>query len=665
MSLLALPFEIIERIAINLTDAHGIQALLPLQLTCKYLNSSLGITTNPHIFASYFASHYDVSSASRRFGPQATKSSAYAAQLLRYTHTLARIRSGDIHADDVCHTFWTSYLMLIEDDGKNRASLEAAGLPDFVDRFVREHLYDGHRNGWSADNAVNSLALWLLWLTTTEDRLRAESSPQRAQMIRLMLPFVIMPVRYPSAFAPDIHFSLPLSRDITTVPHSVPTLHGPYPHYLYDRYHRAQFYSVSDLEIGIPLASIAAKLVYISRREVFPVGVPTHLPRNREHALQLGLTAVGPTQEDVHELNANKVAKLLPTTRPDGDWSEGIQGWDTMTADQRAAKAPSARWDNDWNRLVDCTDVFRPVSLKRSHYTPGTMSGLWQGRMLVADDTALETLFQIPQMPPNFNEQNLGVIVAPVFMRLREYVCMDVASNEPVPAGKMEDGKHNAWLPASMRRFEHQNELTLSYTVQDPTAPHRRIEESKRYRKYVPDGSMHDETTCRGCLYRGTSEMVFREHDAHFLEVLDNELAAAPLPDGMDDTEDMDVVDEEDAEEGDDAEDDPMSVDDGDELVVKRKCDGIMDIVLVGETDERHAQAWHPYRFYGRVREWDGLIALVRVPVSVNAGATHVGLWIFTGYVVGGQTLVGNWRTSSHPGEPVTFEGAFVMSKRD
>ncbi|KAI6097493.1 hypothetical protein F5141DRAFT_1220061 [Pisolithus sp. B1] len=75
--------------------------------------------------------------------------------------------------------------MFMEDDGKNCGSLEAAGLPDFVYHFVHEYLYDGHWNGWPADNAVNSLVLWLLWLTTTEDRLRAESSPRRVQMIRV------------------------------------------------------------------------------------------------------------------------------------------------------------------------------------------------------------------------------------------------------------------------------------------------------------------------------------------------------------------------------------------------------------------------------------------------------------------------------------------------
>ena len=45
--------------------------------------------------------------------------------------------------------------------------------------------------------------------------------------------------------------------------------------------------------------------------------------------------------------------------------------------------------------------------------------------------------------------------------------------------------------------------------------------------------------------------------------------------------------------------------------------------------------------------------------------SASLGVWVFTGYVVGGQNFVGNWRMTTHPGEPVMFEGAFAMSKRE
>jgi len=127
--------------------------------------------------------------------------------------------------------------------------------------------------------------------------------------------------------------------------------------------------------------------------------------------------------------------------------------------------------------------------------------------------------------------------------------------------------------------------------------------------------------------------MIFREDDAQYLKVLDEVLANEVAEDPEDDEDD---------EMDDDSNDVDVDMASGaeNELVITRKCDGILDIVLVGEvrslparflvcrlrarshphhhsqTDLRHGQAWHHYRFYGRIREWDGLVALIRVPVS-------------------------------------------------
>ena len=37
------------------------------------------------------------------------------------------------------------------------------------------------------------------------------------------------------------------------------------------------------------------------------------------------------------------------------------------------------------------------------------------------------------------------------------------------------------------------------------------------------------------------------------------------------------------------------------------------------KTDTNHGMAWGRYTFLGRVRSWDGLIALVRLPVRVSS----------------------------------------------
>jgi hypothetical protein len=133
--------------------------------------------------------------------------------------------------------------MLIENDGKNRYHLEQAGLPDFVDSFVRERLYQDAPDGWPADNEINSLALWLLWLSSSEgsspslslspsltlppDRLKAQTSAQRTQMIRLVLPFVLMPVRVRSPSLLDRSSSHYFS--VRRLPHSACLLHRSHP----------------------------------------------------------------------------------------------------------------------------------------------------------------------------------------------------------------------------------------------------------------------------------------------------------------------------------------------------------------------------------------------------------------------------------------------------
>lgn len=70
--------------------------------------------------------------------------------------------------------------------------------------------------------------------------------------------------------------------------------------------------------------------------------------------------------------------------------------------------------------------------------------------------------------------------------------------------------------------------------------------------------------------------MIFREDDIHYLGALDEVLADEGMDNGEDDEDDV-------------TDDDPSDVDtemasgDENELVITRKCNGILDIVLVGE----------------------------------------------------------------------------------
>jgi hypothetical protein len=133
-----------------------------------------------------------------------------------------------------------------------------------------------------------------------------------------------------------------------------------------------------------PPITIAAKLLYFSRRETIPLAIPDDLPVDRPTALAQG-QSWGQTQADIIEVNSHAGAQFVDSS--DWDWKS------TLTPEQRQIeedgvcrrdlRAPSAAWDNDWERFTACWDAWADVELKGSVYTFGSLDGLWQGRLLV------------------------------------------------------------------------------------------------------------------------------------------------------------------------------------------------------------------------------------------------------------------------------------------
>ena len=74
----------------------------------------------------------------------------------------------------------------------------------------------------------------------------------------------------------------------------------------------------------------------------------------------------------------------------------------------------------------------------------------------------------------------------------------------------------------------------------------------------------------------------------------------------------------------------------------------------VSQTIPRHARAWGDYLYYGRVRKFDGFVALARMLRDPRQG----GVQIFRGYLVGGA-FVGNWRDQ----HDAAIEDGFVASR--
>ena len=218
--------------------------------------------------------------------------------------------------------------------------------------------------------------------------------------------YLIIIFQYSSSEAPPNHYHLPLthSQRLSSQSHTVPTPHGPYPIYHSASRANTQIHFSTRPLFSAPLISLAAKLLYFSRREVVKFPIPPHLARDRAEAHARGNFDVGPTMEDVHEANWGWTARL-----PGGAGTLPAWSWDVHDPAPPPLAAPPAdpphrwtgkaphtafgpnadrsrRWDMDWWRLRLCGNAARkrPRIPYGRVYEPGCMDGLWQGRMLVS-----------------------------------------------------------------------------------------------------------------------------------------------------------------------------------------------------------------------------------------------------------------------------------------
>ncbi|KAF7317076.1 hypothetical protein HMN09_00442200 [Mycena chlorophos] len=401
--LCSLPLEILELVAFELTCLTPLgppSALIPLFQTCKHLNRAL--SRNLLLYSQIFKFKFDTSAVLRRC-PKPTPAQYYD-QLVLYCMQLHKLR-GQVLADECDDVLFSAYLMMLENDGRNAAQLQHAGLDSYLDNFVRNRMWNGRGSaqGWPTDNTANACALWLVWMTTTETNLKKESAARRNQLIRIVLPFVLLPFRYASAFAPLNHFVLPVQDGISSQPHSVLTAHGRYPIYLDPRRVWSQVHYSSRPAVVPPLLATAAALIYFSRRETVTFRIPPHLPLNREEAIRLGRTQISPTQADVHEVNAHLNERLPEQRAAEWDLLSGCSG-DPL----------SKRWDCDWWRVRKCIDISRDTDRRLGLvYEPGTFTGLWQGRMLIPSEHHFTALITTQNYPHNFDESYMGVTTFP------------------------------------------------------------------------------------------------------------------------------------------------------------------------------------------------------------------------------------------------------------
>lgn len=393
-SLQGLPSEVLHIVAFFLVALQPLgppKELIPLLLTSRSLYTAL--KENGHLYAKIFRFKFDYAAVARRsYFPRAPD---LAEQLVISCELLRAIRRGDVFDIDTHSHLFTAYLLMLDNDGKNYAQLEWAGIHRYVDLFIRQRLWEGRfeNNGWPVDSVENACALWLAWMTLRRDFLFNEPIKLREDFIILIFPYVLLAFRYPSFHAPPNHFHLPLN-PVSQSPLSIPFQSGRYPIYPPLSRIENQVHFGARPQMTAPLTAIAARLLFAARRETIPITIPPELP-------------AGLTPADYAELNKGKAAEVVRGAR--WDWNEGcpkavnnkrlrdghrprsqeemleaLREWqkDEVIED---GDEESRRWDPEWWRNRLCGHVFAP----RPKFNPGfvfkhgSLHGVWQGRLYV------------------------------------------------------------------------------------------------------------------------------------------------------------------------------------------------------------------------------------------------------------------------------------------
>ncbi|KAH9933441.1 uncharacterized protein B0H18DRAFT_1115442 [Fomitopsis serialis] len=608
-----LPLEIRVEIALQvalLRTPHGPpKDIVPLLLSCKTIHDSLVFEHCAPLYARIYRSNFDVRAPRRRFASDELHVQNYAAQLKKCCIVLKRIRSGDLDSEFLQDDLWTAVLMALENDGKNGEQLDWACLDDLLRRFILERLWDGREQSgdWPSESAVNALAVWLFWYRLNSDKLDALPSEQRASILELVRPYALIGTRYPPFHAPDCHFALPMRPDraMLTDRQKIPTPHGFWPLYRTpeESIHHIDHYG-GLLEITEPLLALGAQLLFFTLYWQ-PLIIPPSMPADRAHALALGRTGVGETRADLEEYNASSPVKLLE--KADWDWYHNMSDKEREREDAprwtRGMRSPSAQWECDFNRMVGCVDPYslRPMAVT---YEYGTLTGLWKGLHLSPHPEQYFAAVQSVNFPPDFSAENPHLFMHPVYLQLREHHCVSPA--RPAPCGgnpnDNDDGINHAWLPSAFDVREANGIVRLRnlQRINEPAAVYETFVEGQR--------NSHNPETCRTCVARQKAA------DALLAEKVERHRRKASA---------------------------------GASPPRERNPPPIRTNIKM-------------HTCYGRIRPWDGLVALVRVPLQPPG---RFGVYIFRGYIVGGKNFVGSWRVRTDNTRAVPLEGPFIMSR--
>ena len=167
---LAIPDEVVEDIAFMLfalAPLGSMAPVIPLLQTSKAFHQALSPASGTSLYARLCRLKFDLGAAERRSLTPTTRE--LTEHFIQMNQTLRRLRKCDVFDEQCEDALLNALVMMLHDDGKNRAQLENAGAVVFVNQYIRLRLHEAKDTNdmWPIENVRNSAGLWLSWLLTT------------------------------------------------------------------------------------------------------------------------------------------------------------------------------------------------------------------------------------------------------------------------------------------------------------------------------------------------------------------------------------------------------------------------------------------------------------------------------------------------------------------
>ncbi|GJJ13154.1 hypothetical protein Clacol_007405 [Clathrus columnatus] len=610
----ALPDELQLLIVIELAGSFDtIHELYNLFLVSKSLHDRLvgapsrGITENNSLYFLLFKSMYDDQAVKRRLKIQLTPA-IYAKELKYRCQLLKRIRSGSwksLNSEELLRGLWHIYLMLLDDDGNNLRQLQVAGVKQFLLDQVLMRLQDDLEDGWPKETIYLQLSAASFAIMSDRADVLHEPPEVTEHIYNCLEQIYVASHRYPHTHIPmTVFYRYHLLHIPTVQPGSLRTI-ATLPSFPPS----SVVYFNQQFSLAPPSLACSAALVLTNRRERRALGLLPNRPLADQEMSRFRAMAIGVEVPPAGSGRENLSVLLDPLF--------GSRRWDHAFARMRAvADLMSANPRNSVDTWF------------KSMYYPGMYSGKWLGRILLPD---VRFMVQMTNMHPapfaqvrdSVDEDLQHIWDLNFYAELREHLACD----EVVGCGLdgVDAGYRNGYFPDGV----------------DPVAGHNFTEQNDRVSIIDPN---EPDTEFQTKHYQTLNEK-FPEH--HLRSPIPLSVASSP-------TQSVDI---------DICVDDYNSISDGVMTEFDQAGVGInedtIDVIITGETDGMHGDAWNHFRFYGRIRKLDGLLVIVRVCPS----DPDQGRWVFAGNMHLANTIVGLCRQSHTDIGVTSLQGPFVISK--